>query len=142
MKTLALIFSTILICFSLASCDDTSSSMSCDKEVIVSSDEYNTSPDDQVTINTVELNGDCLAINFSSSGSSGNSWELELIAPETFLLSSPPQKNLRLSLKNEELCQAYITKELTFDISEAQGSGSDILWLNIMNYDDQIPYEY
>ena len=66
MKTLNLILGIIIICFSLSSCDkDDDNSISCDKQVIVSADEYNTAPNDQLTINTIELNGDCLKINFS-----------------------------------------------------------------------------
>ncbi len=142
MKTFNLILGTILICFSLTSCDkDDNNSTNCDKQVVVSADEYNTAPNDQLTINTLELNGDCLKINFSSGGCSGDTWELKLIDSETILYSNPPQRNLRLSLKNEELCEAYITKELTFEVSALQVDGNKIL-LNITNSEDQILYEY
>lgn len=142
MKTLNLILLTILISFSLTSCDkDDNNSSNYDKQVLISADEYSTSPNDQLTINTLELNGDNLKINFSASGCSGDTWEVILIDSEVILYSNPPQRNLRLSLKNEELCEAYITKELTFEISELQVDGNEIL-LNITNSDDQILYIY
>lgn len=126
----------------LTACDkDDNNSINCDKQVVISADEYNTAPTDQMTINNLEINGDCLKIDFSSGGCSGDTWELKLIDSGALLYSNPPQRNLRLSLKNEELCEAYITKELTFDIRELQVEGNQVL-LNIINSDDQILYEY
>ena len=63
------------------------------------------------------------------------------IDSEAILESNPPQRNLRLSLKNDELCQAFITKEITFDIDILQVDGNNVL-LNLINSGDQILYEY
>ncbi|MDC1539543.1 hypothetical protein N8480_02595 [Flavobacteriaceae bacterium] len=82
-----------------------------------------------------------MKINFSSSGCNGDTWELKLIDSEDILESNPPQRNLRLSLKNEELCEAYITKELTFDISNLQVDGNKVQ-LNLTNSDKNILHEY
>jgi len=82
-----------------------------------------------------------LKINFSSSGCNGDTWELKLIDSEDILESNPPQRNLRLSLKNEESCLAYITKELTFDISNLQVNGNKVQ-LNLTNSDKNILYKY
>ncbi len=142
MKTLNLILGIIIIFTSLSSCDkDDDNSINCDKQVIISAAEYNTAPNDPLTINTLELNGDCLKINFSSTGCTGDTWELKLIDSEVILYLNPPQRDLRLSLKNDELCDAYITKELTFDVKTLRVDGNQII-LNITNSDDQILYEY
>ena len=93
------------------------------------------------TINSLKITENCLKINFSSSGCSGDTWELKLIDSEDILESNPVQRNLRLSLKNEELCLAFITKELSFDISNLQVDGNQVQ-LNITNSDDEILYEY
>jgi len=69
------------------------------------------------------------------------SWELKLIDSESILKFYPPQRNIRLSLKNEELCQAIITKEMSFDVTGLQVDGNTVL-LNSTNSDDQILYEY
>ena len=82
-----------------------------------------------------------MKINFSSSGCNGDTWELKLIDSEDILESNPPQRNLRLSLKNEESCLAYITKELTFDISNLQVNGNKVQ-LNLTNSDKNILYKY
>jgi hypothetical protein len=143
MKTSALIFGTFLLCISFISCekDDDNNSIDYDQEVIISAILYNTAPSDFLTINNVILTDDDLKINFSSSGCSGDSWEVKLIDADVILESYPPQRNLRLSLKNEELCEAYITKEITFDISELQIDGNQVL-LNIDNFESRILYEY
>lgn len=143
MKILKLLIGTIIIGLTLTYCDketDNSSTV-CDKSVIVDEDQYNNEPNDQLTIISAELDNDCLKINFASSGCSGSSWEVKLIDSGVILYSDPPQRNLRLSLKNQELCDAYIGKEITFDISDLRVNGDKVL-LNLTNSGDQILYEY
>lgn len=121
--------------------DDNNNTSSCDQLVIISSKQYNDEPNDNLTINSLKINEDCLRINFTSSGCSGDSWEVKLIDSEEVLESVPPQRNLKVSLKNEELCQAVITKEISFSISELRIDGTKVL-LNIKNSEDQLLYEY
>jgi len=127
-----------LIGLAILSC---SKSVNCDFETLISTEEYTNAPSDKLTINRLVINDNCLKINFSSSGCNGDTWEVKLIDSEDILESNPPQRNLRLSLKNEELCQAYITKELTFDISNLQLDGNKVQ-LNLTNSDKNILYEY
>lgn len=115
--------------------------VSCDLESVISNEKYENTPSDQLTINSLAINDNCLQINFSSSGCDGDTWELELVVSEWILFSIPPQRNLRLSLQNEELCQAVITKELTLDISNLQVNGNEVR-LNITNSDESIMYKY
>lgn len=143
MKNSALIIGTFLFCISFISCekDDDNNSIDYNQEVIISAILYRTAPNDFLKINDAVLTDDYLKINFSSSGCSGESWDVKLIDADVILESYPPQRNLRLSLKNEEFCEAYITKEITFDISELQIDGNQVL-LNINNFESQILYEY
>ena len=145
MKTLNFVFAFVMISLSLPSCtkdkDDCHQSPDCDQFVIIDGAQYLTAPDDQLTIVSAELTDDCLRIKFASSGCSGSSWKVKLIDSETVLYSDPPQRNLRLSLKNQELCDAYIGKEITFDISVLRVNGNRVL-LNITNSGSQILYEY
>ncbi|MEB3347241.1 hypothetical protein U6A24_17330 [Aquimarina gracilis] len=136
------IISLFCVVFMVTSCsNDDDVNTNCDQLVEVSGEQFKNAPNDQHFINSVAINGDCLNISFSSGGCDGDSWEIKLIDSEVVLFSSPPQRNLRLSLKNEELCDAVITKEITFDIQALQVSGNQIL-LNIENFEDQISYEY
>ena len=121
--------------------DDNGNSTNCDFVTLKSAEQYQSAPSDQLEINTLEVNGDCLKISFSSGGCNGDTWELKLIDSEDVLESNPPQRNLRLSLKNEELCQAYIAKELKFDISNLKVDGNKVQ-LNLTNSEDNILYEY
>ena len=132
----------LVVIFGIIACNnDDDDSNNCDQVTIVSLEQYETAPNDQLFINTLELNGDCLKINFSSSGCDGDTWILKLIDSEIIMESNPPQRNLRLSLKNEEDCEALITRELTFDVNELRVDGNQVL-LNITNSNDQILYEY
>ncbi len=140
MKTFKLICSTFLICFAFSACEKDNNIINY-QDVIVSLNEYNTAPNDLLTINSVEIKENSLIINFSASGCSGDTWEIKLIDSGYIMESNPPQRNLRLSLKNVELCQAYITKELSFNIRDLQVDGNKV-YLNITNSGDQILYEY
>jgi len=140
MKKRILIGLVVVLGFIACNNDDDDSN-NCDQVTIVSSEQYETAPNDQLFINTLELNGDCLKINLSSSGCSGDTWNLKLIDSESIMESNPPQRNLRLSLNNEEDCEALITIELTFDVYDLRVDGNKVL-LNITNSNDQILYEY
>lgn len=133
-----------LIGLAILSCsknDNNKNSVNCDFETAINTEQYVNAPSDQLTINSLVINDNCLKINFSSGGCNGNTWKLKLIDSGDVAESLPPQRNLRLSLKNEELCEAYITKELTFDISNIQVEGNQVQ-LNITNSDKIILYEY
>lgn len=113
----------------------------CDQKVLVSETQYINAPNDALHIYETEIHGDCLGIKFGSSGCSGVSWIVKLVASEAILKSLPPQRNIRLSLENNELCEAYFTREMYFDISELR-SGEDGTILNIINADTSVLYEY
>jgi len=142
MKIIKIISILVFIFPSFLSCDENDTKVTCDDEIFISAEMYNSAPNDYLNINEVRIEDDCLFINFGSSGCSGESWELKLIDSSHILESYPPQRNIRLSLKNEEACQAYFIREVSFDISSLQIEGVDSLYLNIENFDDQILYEY
>ncbi len=113
----------------------------CDLGTVISQELYRNAPSDEVTINSFEIEGDCLKINFSASGCSGESWKITLIDSGSILESDPPQRNLRFSLENNELCEAFITRDLTFNIKNLRVEGGRVQ-LNLTNSEDQILYEY
>ncbi|MCL8009482.1 hypothetical protein M8845_18825 [Gelidibacter japonicus] len=127
--------------FSCSNDDDNGNQNNCDFKTIINKNQYETAPSDPLGINSLEINDNCLKINFSSSGCGGETWEIKLIDSEDIMESNPPQRNLRLSLKNEEVCLAIVTKELTFDISNLQVGGNRVQ-LNITNSEETILYEY
>ncbi|MBB6460440.1 hypothetical protein [Flammeovirga kamogawensis] len=108
-------------------------------EVIISLEEYNTAPREPVALEDYSIEEDILKITYSASGCSGGSWVVKLIDSGLLLESYPPQRNLVFSLKNEEICEAYITKEILFDISKLKIEG-DSIYLNLINLDTSILY--
>ena len=103
----------------------------CDKNVIISQSEYENAPNDPVSIVDMKIVDNCLKIKFSASGCSGNSWKIELIGCGNYDKSNPPQTTLRLSLDNKEECEAWITKEVSFNLEPLRHHGTNKLYLNI-----------
>ena len=139
---LLLVISTIGLI--LIACDDYSETdcfKACSQAVIIKAAEYQNAPDDALEILHVQLEGDCLVIRYESGGCDGNSWVIKLIDSEAVMESYPPQRNLRLSLKNQEPCDAIVTKEIAFNVSNLRLE-YDKIKLNITNSGDQVLYEY
>lgn len=131
-----------LILLVLIACkDEENECPACQQEVIISNELYQNAPDDHLQIMEAAIIGNCLHITFASSGCSGDSWEIKLLDQGAIMKSDPPQRNLRLSLKNEELCDAWFTRDISFDISALQVDGNRVL-LNITNSGEQLLYEY
>ena len=140
MRTLLII---ALIPFAMLCCTDSDdpNPNGCDQGTVISQQRFRNAPSDELTINSLEIEDDCLVINFSASGCDGQSWRLELIDSGGLNDSAPPQRELRLILKNEELCEAFITREISFNIAGLQVNGGRVL-LNLSNSDEEILYEY
>ena len=111
----------------------------CDQKVVVSETQYKNAPNDYLHIYEVEIQGDCLYIKFGSSGCSGDTWNVKLVASEMEYLSIPPQRDVRLSLENNELCEAYFTREMSFDISDLKPKENEII-INIIDADTSVLY--
>ncbi len=90
------------------------------------------------TINAIEIDEDCLAVNISSGGCDGTTWELGLVTqtPETTTV------NGKLVLENEEPCDAYLMKDFFVDLSSLQQSGASEVTLVIEDWGETIIYNY
>ena len=138
------IFSFLIMCFIiLGCCEDKGdgTSIHCDKQVIVDSYLYQEAPDDYLMITKAGIVEDCLVIEFSSSGCDGSTWKVNLIDAEAIAESFPPQRTIRLSLHNEELCDAVFKKEISFDITPLRVGGDQVI-LNLQGWDEQLIYKY
>lgn len=112
----------------------------CDQAVIVDPEAYKTAPRDNLVINSMEIIDDCLHINFSSGGCDGSRWEVQLIDAGEIMESYPPRRNVILSLKNDEECDAWITKDISFYIKDLRVEGSPVI-LIIRNNGEELRYE-
>lgn len=113
----------------------------CPKQVVISEAEYKNAPADDLIILRASLSENCLSIEFTASGCDGSAWEINLIDANVVMESYPVQRNIRLSLRNLEECDAVISKTVSFDISPLQLDYDEIL-LNLTNSDDQLLYKY
>ena len=100
---------------------------------------FSNGPNDNHVINNVQIDGDCMFIEFSAGGCSGDSWKVELYGSEATTFSEPPQRSIRLSLVDAEECEAWISKSVSFDISDFKVAGGDVL-LNLEGYEGLILY--
>lgn len=135
----------LIILFTLSvfyNCDpmNTADSGECDQSIEINGMKYTDATSDEFAINDVSLSGDCLVINYSGSGCDGDSWELELFDSGEVAESEPLQRFIRLVLNDDEDCEAYITKEISFNISSLK-DGNEVFILNIQDYDATILYE-
>lgn len=142
MKSLMIIFFAFSL-FTGCSNDEEMSLVSelCPDTVILDHDRYVSTDHEAYTIMEASITGDCLAIKFGASGCSGDSWGVQVIDSEDIIEPLPPERFIKLELKNDELCQAFITKETSYDISNLRVDGNEVL-LNLKNFDTPISYKY
>lgn len=132
----------LMIALSLNACEKNDLvSLECDKKVIVNDYQYLNAPSDPVTILESEINGDCLKIKFGASGCNGDNWKVKLVASESVIKTLPPKREVRLSMENEEMCQAYFVKEMTFDVKDLRSS-EDKTFLIMVNADTTLLYDF
>ena len=136
----------ILVCICLISCSDSDdpdhSKGDCDDTMIIDEQSYINTSGDFMTIISAEIMDDCLLINYSASGCSGDNWELSLIGSDAIAESLPEQRYIKLSLENPEACLAIFTKETSFNISLLQIENDGVLILNLEAYDEALRYTY
>jgi len=142
MKNIALL---IVIIALIASCDDgnstKSSSPPCEKTIIISSMLYKTAPDDRFHFEDVEVVGNCLEMTISYGGGCGEVG-YELIDAGVVYYSMPPQRELRLSFKDDDLCEALIRKTISFDLRPIILSNTNEIILRLSDWEDTLIYRY
>lgn len=117
--------------------------------IIVDENYYQEAPRDPNTINSVELEEDILKLSVSYGGGC-KEHEFALIITNNFMESNPVQINVLLSHNaNDDLCEAYLTEELLFDLTPLketwqqtyqQESGTIIIWLD--GLEESIVYDF
>ena len=114
----------------------------CDECALINNNLYNQVETENYNILNIEVVDDCLEIQFGSSGCNGENWKTELISSETILETAIPQRNLRMNLDNPELCEAYITKTISFNLTNLQLKNYDEIQLNIVGFPNLFQYNY
>jgi len=109
---------------------------------IISSEDFSAVSTSNYAITKVEINEDCIEITFGSSGCGTELWEEHLFSVDSFYTIFPLQRDLKMKLINEELCEAYFIKTVSFDLTPLQIDGQNIVPLNIYGWNEQVIYEY
>ena len=136
---------SVFLLLSISCSDDDKKTIdsNCDKQAQVVSD---TNFQDIITANymitNVVLNGDCLSVTISSSGCSGETWDVELISSNSILESFPVQRLVKIELDNPEVCLAIVQKTVSFDLAPFQVDGPNQVILNIDGWNETINYQY
>src|SRR6056297_2237126 len=100
MKKIIILFLTGIACIACSELTNNSTG-STNSQAIISTDLLKNAPSDPLTINNLDIIGDSISINFSASGCNGNTWDIRFIADELIAESLPPQRQVRISLKND-----------------------------------------
>lgn len=109
------------------------------ESVIINEYLYKETNSNNYTISNATLNGDLLTIKISSSGCSADSWSAILIDANEVLESNPIQRNIKLSLENNEACLAVFESEFIFDVKILKEDFASII-LNLEGWNTQINY--
>lgn len=103
----------------------------------------NNEPLDPVTIQGLNINGDCLEISVSYAGGCENH-DFGLTWDGSILKSLPPQANLPLSHdSNGDMCEALISETISFRIKKLQAVANPTVIINVIAPDGSktsIPY--
>ena len=138
----------LLLCTSLMNfqCDDDAPiayEQNCSDDNLISDNTaFNNTESNFYSLIDAIIDGDCITISFSSSGCSGETWNLKLIDSEAVIESFPPQRNLKVVLENDEACLAVFTQQRAFDITSLRIEGANEVILNIEGLEQSLRYSY
>lgn len=122
----------------LTSCENDDTQMHAEGEIIFSSEFDNVATDNYNVIDA-RISGETLEVTIGAGGCDGESWTAEMYGSEVLLTVFPATIPLRLALKDEELCEAYIQKTFFFDLTPVIETYSQF-FLNIEGLDETIEY--
>ena len=141
MKYLRYIIIFLILSTTFSCQESENQSITCDKTVIIDNNLYKNGPDGYFFFNDVYIEDDCLIIEFSASGCSGESWELALFDAGVVKESYPVQRDIRMSLKNNEDCLAIFTRTVSFNLIPLRNDDPRI-YLNLKDWDELLEYRY
>ena len=138
--------SVFFICLFVLGCnsnDEPTIENKCDvSSEIISSEDFSAVSTSNYVITKLEINEDCIEITFGSSGCGTELWKEHLFSIDDFYTIFPLQRDLKMELINEELCEAYFIKTVSFNLIPLQLEGQNLLPLNIYGWNEQVSYEY
>lgn len=84
-------------------------------QIIIDETKFNTVVSDDYTLSNAYIENDSLKIEVQYGGGCGLA-TFELITDGIYMESDPVQLNVKLSFNDEDDCEAYLTKPISFDL--------------------------
>ena len=109
---------------------------------VIAEDNFDAINTSNYVVLDVQLNGDCLEITIGSSGCDSNLWVLNLYSTNAFYAIYPIQRAVKIELINNQSCEAFFQKTISFDLTPFQIEKVNKVPLNIEGWNEQIVYEY
>ncbi len=113
----------------------------CDTPVVVDADLYENAPADEFQFQSVIIDGSCLKVIVRYGGGC-EEVVFQLIDASAIMESFPIQRNIRLSLEDNDQCKALITQELFYDLTPLQVEGNSKIILNLQGFQGSLTYQY
>ena len=140
MKYLVII---LLISLSIIGCDNSTApnQLCSENKALIDSTLFINAANDSFFFKKVEIVEDCLKLTIQYGGGCGDV-EVNLFDSGAIAKSNPPQRYIRLSFKDNDSCEALITKDYVFDLSPIRVNNIEVVKLNLTNWDEQLEYSY
>ena len=116
--------------------------LNCGDSIIIDKNLYDSTNTNGYSVINAKISNDCLEIEIRASGCDGESWIIKLIDSKDITESLPLQKFIKISLKNEELCEKIISKKLCFDLKPIRIDNNNQIELNLEKWEDPLIYSY
>ncbi len=113
----------------------------CGQSIVVDAKLYQNAPDDPFQFQSAKIDGNCLKLVVQYGGGC-EKVTFKLIDASVILESFPVQRNLRLSLEDNDHCEALITHELQFDLTPLQVEGIAKIAFNLQGFPEKLIYQY
>lgn len=113
----------------------------CDNLVVVDANFYQNGPADEFYFQSATIDGNCLKMIVQYGGGC-EAVIFQLIDASVILESFPIQRNIRLSLEDNDNCEALVTQELNYDLTPLQVDGYAKIVLNLQGSQESLIYNY
>ncbi len=140
------LFILLALCFMNMQCDEDDvvslPNEICEETTVVSPSLYENLSSVNFTFVSAEITNDCLNLEVGASGCDSKSWGFKLVDSGAIAESSPEQRFLKFQLINDESCEAYFRRSVSFDLTLLQINGSNEIILHIEGLESSLNYKY
>jgi len=113
----------------------------CGSKVIIDQMLYQEAEEGEFEFVNIEMESNCLKLMMRYAGGCKDP-EVKLIDADIIKESYPPQRVLKLTFKSNDNCEALITQDFYFDLTNLKVNSEGGLILNIKHWKKRILFEY